>query len=206
MRRLLLLLLALVPFTLTAVSLSDSGQAWRKLPPPPGSPAGAASVAMPEPLRDHPTAGQIFVQELLVGASAQVQAGAHEYHLVCEACHGASGLGLAEGRLSFPPSHQYCERCHHPYNAALWEDTAIGPRNSFNLGDPPALRGDGTLADLPNARALYGYLRTAMPRYRPGDLTDSQYLDVTAFLLALRADMPAAGSLSLKDAAEVALR
>lgn len=205
MRRLLLALLALVPLTLTAVSLSDSGQPG-PLPPPPGSPAGAASVAMPEVRSDQPTAGQLYVQQLLANASPQVRAGATEYHMVCEACHGASGLGMAEGRLSFDPAHRYCERCHKPFNAPLWDDVKIGQFNSFNLGDAPALRGPGALADLPNARVLYGYLKAAMPRYRPGDLTDSQYLEVTAFVAALRGDLPPDGSLTLQDAADVTLK
>lgn len=206
MRRLLLTLLALVPLTLTAFSLSDPGQTAGDVPPPPGSPGGAASVAMPEPLRTQPTAGQRYVEALLEGASDQVAAGAQQYHLVCEACHGASGLGLAEGRQSFPPSHQYCERCHRPYNAPLWDDVDITRFNSFNLGDPPAIRGPQTLADMPNALVLYGYLRAAMPRYRPGVLTDEQYLAVTAFVAALHGDLPPDGTLTQKDAADVALK
>lgn len=205
LRRLLFSLLALVPLTLTAVSLSDGGPST-DVPPPPGSPAGAASVAMPEPMRDQPTAGQRYVQDLLANASPQVQAGAAQYHLVCEACHGASGLGMAEGRLSFDPAHQYCERCHKPYNAPLWDDVHIGPFNSFNLGDAPAIRGPGALADLPNALVLYGYLKAAMPRYRPGNLTDVQYLEVTAFVSALRGDLPPDATLTLQDAADVALK
>ncbi|HKI59331.1 MAG TPA: hypothetical protein VKA00_08960 [Trueperaceae bacterium] len=207
MRRVLLAVLALVPLSLTAVSLSDSGQGWQQTPPPPpGSRAGAASVAMPEPLNDTPTPGQRLVSSLLEGASDQVKAGAHAYHLVCEACHGASGGGLAEGRLSFPPSHQYCERCHHGYNSALWSQTRITDFNSFAIGHPPALRGPGSLHAFGDGRALYLYIHDTMPRYRPGSLSRSEALDVTAFLLALRGDMPATASVGVAGAAEVALR
>lgn len=206
MRRVLLAVLAFIPLSLTAVSLSGAGQAWQYRPPPPGSRAGAASVAMPEAVPDTPTPGQEMVSSLLESASEQVKAGAHTYHLVCEACHGASGGGLAEGRLSFPPSHQYCERCHHRYNSALWDQTRITDFNSFDLGHPPALRGPGSLDELSNGEDLYRYIHTNMPRYRPGSLGRAEALDVTAFLLALRGDMPATASVSAAGTADVALR
>ncbi len=83
--------------------------------------------------------------ELIIGASAQVQAGAQQFDLVCAACHGDTGLGYQEGVLSFPSSHQRCDRCHLPSNPDRMADMTVTERNSFHLGKPPALRGDGTL-------------------------------------------------------------
>lgn len=197
MRRVLLSILALVPLTLTAVSFSDTGHAHMNLPPPPPVQNGEGAVA--------PTQGQRLVTDLLVGASEQVKEGAHVYHVVCEACHGASGLGLAEGRLSFAPSDRYCERCHHPYNSTLWDATRINPGNSFYLGRPPAIRGPGTLDELHDGRELYAQVRRTMPHYRPGSLSDQQYLDVTAFVLALRNDMRPIDTITEAGAADIPL-
>lgn len=194
----LLSILALVPLSLTAVSLSDSGHAHQNLPPPPPpAPAGAATTG--------PTQGQRLVTALLDGASDQVKEGGHLYHVVCEACHGASGQGLAEGRLSFAPADRYCERCHHPYNSTLWDATRINPGNSFYLGRPPAIRGPGTLDELRDGGQLYAEVRRTMPHYRPGSLTDAQYLEVTAFLLALRGDMAPTETVTVAGAADVPL-
>jgi mono/diheme cytochrome c family protein len=198
MRRALAVLLALLPLLALSVAASQRGA-----PPPPGSREGGRMAAMVEPGARLHTPGHDYVSSLIEGASDQVAAGAHTYHLVCEACHGASGLGLAEGRESFPPTHQRCERCHRDTNSALWDQTAITPRNSFALGDPPALRGPGTLAKLPNALVLHAYVQAAMPRYRPGVLDDQQYLDLTAFLMVLHGDLPKSAVIDLAAAADL---
>jgi mono/diheme cytochrome c family protein len=130
------------------------------------------------------------ILELVEGYSEQVRHGAKVYDLVCSNCHGNTGLGIEEGRAEFLPEHQHCEKCHRPNNAAKIADVRISERNSFNLGNPPALRTDRSLAHFGTAAGLYAYLKAAMPRYEPGQLTDKEYLDITAFLLALNEKLP----------------
>ncbi|MCA9835335.1 MAG: c-type cytochrome [Trueperaceae bacterium] len=133
-------------------------------------------------------------------ASEQVQRGAKVYDLVCSDCHGDSGLGIAEGRLSFLPEHQKCEKCHKGFNASTKKDVELSERNSFNIGTPPALRGEGALSHFNNAAVLYAYIRAAMPRYEPGMLSDQEYLDITAFLVALNGDLPTGLNLDQENA------
>lgn len=142
---------------------------------------------------------QDVLDALLAGASDQVRAGEHTYHVVCAACHGNSGLGLDEGRQMFPTTHQTCSRCHRPGNPPLWDATPITPRNSFAIGQPPALRGASTLPAGAAPPALFAYLRGAMPRYRPGMLTGDEYRALTAFLLALNGRLDPAATLAPAD-------
>jgi mono/diheme cytochrome c family protein len=142
---------------------------------------------------------------LIVGASAQVLAGAEQFDLVCAACHGDTGLGYDEGKLSFPQGHQRCVRCHRPNNPDRIADTNVSESNSFHIGDPPALRGEGTLAAFPTGAALHGYIRAAMPRHAPGSLDDEVYLDLTAFLLALRGEVPVDSTLTVEGLASTEL-
>lgn len=138
--------------------------------------------------------------DFIAQPSEQVKRGAELYDLVCSDCHGDSGLGIAEGRLSFLPEHQYCEQCHKRNNASYKRDVRLSERHSFNLGEPPALRGDGVLAKFSNGALLYSYLKATMPRYDPGVLSDSDYLEITAFLLALNNYLPEHLELSFDNA------
>lgn len=127
----------------------------------------------------------------VAGESAeQVARGRELYRLNCAVCHGATALGFDEARSAFPKEHRHCERCHKPSNARTFDQRNIIHNNMFSLGTPPALRGEETLHALKDANALFNYVRATMPRYAPGRLTDAEYLDVTAFLLALRGAPP----------------
>lgn len=57
--------------------------------------------------------------------------------------------------------------------------------NLFDIGDPPALVGDGAMAAVAAPEALRDYLKATMPRYRPGWLADEEYDALTAYLLRL---------------------
>ena len=127
--------------------------------------------------------------DLIVGAGAQVARGADVYDRNCAVCHGDSALGFAEARLAFPQDHRACTRCHKPNNPQVMSLEQVveegRDHNLFPVGDPPPLRGGDALAALQDPVALFHYTRAAMPRYRPGTMTDQEYLDVTAFLLAV---------------------
>lgn len=176
--------LALVP---VVILLSAFSEIWMG----PNDYGGMPSPdAMPSPT-SYPV-----LQNLLAGASPQVAAGAHTYHVVCATCHGPTGKGFAEAKLAFIPDHRHCERCHLPGNPPRWSDTPITPHNSFSLGDPPALRGTDLLQEYPTPSALFRFLRKAMPRYDPGKFSDQTYVQLTAFLWALNGAMPSDSTLT----------
>ena len=162
---------------------------------------GALVLAQGMSRADEPAASA----SLVAGSSPQVLRGAEAYDLICSDCHGNSGLGIGEGRLSFLPEHQRCEQCHKPFNAPTKANVELSERNAFNIGEPPALRGEGALAHFGHAGGLYSYLRSAMPRYDPGALSDQEYWDITAFLLELNGALPDDLTLTADNAASVAL-
>jgi cytochrome c len=130
------------------------------------------------------------ILDVIAGYSEQVRHGAEVYDLVCSNCHGNTGLGIEEGRAEFLPEHQRCEKCHRPNNAPTKANVEISEKNSFNIGTPPALHGAGLLAKFGNAAGLNAYIKAAMPRYEPGNLSEKEYLDITAFLLTLNGLLP----------------
>jgi mono/diheme cytochrome c family protein len=113
--------------------------------------------------------------------------GAAVFAANCAVCHGATGLGLAEAKEAFPADHRQCHRCHKAGNPPIMSLIQIEARQHdlFSLGEPPALRGENTLAATADPAALRDYLQTTMPRYQPGTLTDAEYVAVTDFLLQL---------------------
>jgi cytochrome c len=137
------------------------------------------------------------VLNLISGYSDQVSRGATTYDLVCSNCHGNLGLGIEEGRQEFLPEHQKCEKCHRPFNSAKLVEVEISDRNSFNIGNPPAL--NGTLAKFATAQGLHSYIKATMPRYAPGSLSEQEYLDITAFLMVLNQELPIETTLTLEN-------
>jgi hypothetical protein len=129
------------------------------------------------------------ILDIIKGYGEQVRRGAEVYDLVCSNCHGNTGLGIEEGRAEFLPEHQRCEKCHRPFNAATLANVDISEKNAFNIGTPPALQ-DETLKKFGSAIGLYSYISAAMPRHDPGALSGQDYLDITAFLLALNDVLP----------------
>jgi mono/diheme cytochrome c family protein len=113
--------------------------------------------------------------------------GAKIFAVNCAVCHGATGLGLDEAKAAFPADHRQCHRCHKPGNPPVMSLVQIEARQHdlFPIGEPPALRGEGALAAIIEPSELREYLRAAMPRYRPGSLSDEEYAALTAFLLHL---------------------
>jgi len=112
-------------------------------------------------------------------------AGAEAYAKHCAVCHGDQALGLEEARLVFPPEEQKCETCHRPRNPQRWRDMRVTEKSAFSVGLAPALRGEQALVRFADAQSLYEYLKASMPRYAPSSLSDTQYRDLAAFLLAI---------------------
>ena len=76
--------------------------------------------------------------------------------------------------------------------------------NMFDVGDAPALVGEG-MAAFPNAAVLYSYIYAAMPRHAPRTLTNQEYWDITAHVLALNHALPEGVTLSEQNAATLPL-
>ncbi len=126
----------------------------------------------------------------------QVTRGEQIFALRCAVCHGDTGGGLDEARLSFPEDHRRCESCHKPSNPSL--QTQMGDRsfetvrgrvpvgNAFDIGVAPPLRGDGALEAFRDGAALEAFIRAAMPRHAPGSLSAEQSRALSAFLLELK--------------------
>jgi hypothetical protein len=121
---------------------------------------------------------------LVADAPEAVLRGAVTYDWNCAVCHGDTGLGYAEARLSFPEDHRRCTHCHRPGNARemSFDEMNTRHRNLFDIGDPPPLRGVGALATFADDAALFAYTRATMPRYQPGRLGDDDYADLVAFM------------------------
>lgn len=136
------------------------------------------------------TEGDELRDWLIRHAPDVVRAGAEAYAANCAVCHGDTGLGYAEARLSFPTDHRACTRCHRPGNEREMSFATMMERQHdlFDIGDPPAVRGDGSLAAFPTDDVLFAYLRATMPRYQPGRLNDDAYRSLVAFLRWLNQD------------------
>ncbi len=103
---------------------------------------------------------------------------AEVYRLYCSTCHGDVGQGLTDEWRSthFPPSKQNCwqSKCH-TYNH--------DPGGFIFPKEVPAIVGTEALTKFATAQELYGFIRAAMPYYAPGLLSDTQYRELTIYLV-----------------------
>lgn len=159
----------------------------------------AQGAGQGEVLRDHSQVPSAV--NLVPHSSAQVKQGARLYDEHCAVCHGGSALGFAEAKEAFPQDHQRCERCHKSNNPAQMTPDEMNAHNVFSVGEPPALRGPGSLAAFSNTASLYAFIRTQMPRQAPSSLSQTAYLELTAFLLALHHELPAGTTLNASEVA-----
>jgi hypothetical protein len=121
---------------------------------------------------------------LVADADTEVRVGAELYDRNCAVCHGDTGLGLDEARLSFPADHRRCTRCHRPGNPAQMTFAQMIEREHdlFDIGRPPSLRGPAALAGFADPVSLWAYTGATMPRYQPGRLTATETRAVVTFL------------------------
>ena len=148
-------------------------------------PATLDDLALRAPTEFGSTEGDDLRAWMVQDAPDVVRAGAKAYAANCAVCHGDTGLGYEEAKLSFPEDHRSCTRCHRPGNVREMTFAKMMERQHdlFDVGHPPPLRGEGTmLAFAGNDAALFGYLRATMPRYQPGRLSDEEYHALVAFL------------------------
>jgi cytochrome c len=118
-----------------------------------------------------------LAEPTLPPVAVQADRGAQVYWLSCMPCHGDKGQGLTnEFRATYPPEEQYCwaRGCHgaQPYE------------NGFRIPQTiPALIGSTTLWKFSNGLQLHTYIRTVMPFWKPGSLSEDDAWKVTAFIL-----------------------
>jgi len=110
----------------------------------------------------------------------------------------ASGRSLQEGLYSADQAKQgkveytaSCAGCH----LADLSGTLSGD------GGAPPLRGEPFIAFIGawNARQLFDYIRTTMPADDPSALTNTQYLDVMAYLFQVNGYLAGPAPLDLRD-------
>ncbi len=137
---------------------------------------GAQSIAQPAPTQAAPT--RTPFSNPTATPPTQGGNGANTFYVYCMPCHGDAGQGLTD---------EFRNRQYPPEDVNCWKSGCHGPRpydNGFTLPITiPMLIGPGALAKFQTAQALYGYIRGAMPFNAPGSLTDTQYVNLTAFLL-----------------------
>ncbi|MCZ2128435.1 MAG: c-type cytochrome [Anaerolineales bacterium] len=129
----------------------------------------------------------------------QADRGSQIYWLSCLPCHGDRGQGLTdEFREVYPPEDRNCwnSGCHgkRPYDDGFTLPTAI-----------PAVVGAAALQKFSDAAALQAYVKSAMPYWKPGSLSDEEAWATTAFILRQSELWGATSELNSVNAARVKL-
>jgi cytochrome c len=106
----------------------------------------------------------------------QADEGAQLFWLHCQPCHGDRGQGLTdEWRAQYPPDHQNCwtSGCHGrpPYEEGFILPTVV----------PPVIEND-SLERFETMEQVYDFIAASMPYENPGQLSEEEYLALTAFL------------------------
>jgi quinol-cytochrome oxidoreductase complex cytochrome b subunit/mono/diheme cytochrome c family protein len=118
--------------------------------------------------------------------SEQIQKGSAIYWGICMACHGDVGQGLTdEWRDAFGTEDRNCwdSECHGPDHPP---QGFLIPKDKL----APAVAGAGKLARFKNAQELHDFIYANMPWWDPGQLTDEESWQVTAYILSLHKVMP----------------
>jgi cytochrome c len=141
---------------------NNSGPAAALSPPLPTQTPGSDRLAIPV-LSESPT---------------QVEVGRYLYYFHCMPCHGDRGQGLTEEwRDVWVEDHQNCwgRGCH----------TGKSNIEAFFIPRfvPPVIGSPRALGSFQTASDLFRFLQKTQPPQRAGALSDSEYWDLTAFLL-----------------------
>lgn len=114
----------------------------------------------------------------------QLERGQLKYYQVCLACHGNWGQGLTdEWRETGFGDDMNCwqSKCH----------AANHPPHGFEIPhEMPPLLGVTALSTLANAQQLYQIIYQSMPWWDPGSLTSQEAVDLTAYLMDARGELP----------------
>jgi hypothetical protein len=138
---------------------------------PPSTPVPSSNQS-PQPIPDR------LAIPVLQENPTQVELGSDVYYYNCMPCHGDQGQGLTdEFRQLWDEDHQNCwgRGCH----GGRVDDPGFPlPRQIPAVSHLP-----GALMQFPTPDDLYTFLHSTHPPQRPGALEESEYWEVTAFLL-----------------------
>jgi mono/diheme cytochrome c family protein len=121
---------------------------------------------------------------VLPAEPTQADLGAEPYYQICLACHGNWGQGLTdEWRETGFGEDMNCwqSKCHAPNH----------PPQGFEFPRViPPLLGKGALSGIANAQQLYQVIYETMPWWAPGSLSKEDALNITAYLMRARGELP----------------
>ncbi|MGE5464168.1 MAG: cytochrome b N-terminal domain-containing protein [Syntrophothermus sp.] len=117
--------------------------------------------------------------------SEQLKKGSIIYWGVCLTCHGDRGQGMTDEWRDAYGDDKDC-----------WQSGCHGtdhPTPGFEIPRDlviPPVAGPGKLARFKNAQELHDFILASMPWWNPGDLTDEEAWQVSAYILRLHKVMP----------------
>lgn len=162
-------------------------------------PRSSANAEEPGPASITPqaTASQVsprFPKPILPQNSAMAEKGAFQYWSICISCHGDKGQGLTDGwrKTGFGQDMDcWKSNCH----------ATTMPILTFNFPrQAPPLIGNNALARFITARNLKDYIKSVMPWWDPGSLSETDSWNLTAFLLRENGALPSSAELNVKYA------
>jgi hypothetical protein len=143
-------------------------------------------TASPTTVRPSPTPDMSRLDEPPLPPNAtQYERGRHLFWLNCAACHGDRGQGLTDEYRSLYVEDANCwaRGCHAGHN----EDKGFPiPRIV-----PAVISSTGTLPPFATPEQLFEFLHSTHPPQNPGFMSDQDYWDLTAYLLAENGRLPA---------------
>ena len=130
--------------------------------------------------------------------SEQLQNGSVIYWGVCLTCHGDRGQGMTTEWRDAYGEDKNCWQggCHGP------DHPTPGFEIPKDLVIPP-VAGPGKLARFKNAQELHDFILASMPWWNPGDLTDEEAWQVSAYILRLHKVMPVEFELKATNASAI---
>ncbi len=114
----------------------------------------------------------------------QYELGDFNYYQICVACHGNWGQGLTDDwreKGFLEDMNCWTSKCHgsnHP------------PQGFTFPREVPPLLGENALTGYNSARQLEIVIRTTMPWWDPGQLSDEVSMAITAYLMRNRGEIP----------------
>jgi len=174
----IILVIFVIVLALTALLLSPS-----EVNASPHLQSTATPIPLPTPTFDIKRLEQPNVES---DPLSQLDAGALKYWGVCMACHGDTGQGLTEEwKDAFGAEDRNCWQsgCHGPDH----------PPQGFLIPKDkviPAVASMGSLSRFKNAQELHDYILASMPWWDPGQLTDEEAWQVTAYILDMHEVLP----------------